>query len=114
MVEGQCRFYVAALHENKREAIRERVSFVWSILKAGPPRLEEHLGLRNDLHQLALTEPPSNFHGLRVATSVVEERYDLIEYVGRRTMEKNFGSSFLQCLEASSWFWSSEASRAIK
>lgn len=70
LVERQSLLQLASLHHYKGEAVRERVSFVGTVLKPAPPIPEQFFGDVDYLNPRALEKPLSNVDGLFVMVSV--------------------------------------------
>lgn len=92
IIEGQSSVYFSAVHYDERDAIRKRVALVWTLLKTGPPGIEECFRFGDNLNHAALAEPVSDFHSLLVTPSTIEKRDRLVEDVGCRDDRRECGS----------------------
>jgi hypothetical protein len=72
LIEGKSGLYPESLHDDERNAIRERIVFVLMLLKIKPAFPEQPFVYLHELHGRTRQQSIPDFHSFRVISATVE------------------------------------------
>ena len=83
-IESVCGMNVLPAHDNKRDAVGQRIVFVLIVLEAEPAFIKERFIDMNHAYGWAVQESITGFNGFGVISTAIEKRDDFIENIGCR------------------------------
>ncbi|CAE6506476.1 hypothetical protein NMYAN_220015 [Nitrosomonas nitrosa] len=83
-IESVCGLNVLPAHDNKRDAIGQRIIFVLVLLKVEPASIKERFIDMNHVYGWAVQESIAGFNGFGVIATAIEKCDDFIENIGCR------------------------------